>query len=157
ALFHERRRLAAEWRLAQLGRAPGKAQCPIDGFLVRRVRQRLERGNVGRRARRADEGGPEPLRLGGNELDRHALDRDADGTPLAPLDHGDDLGQPGEPREHRTWIRRGARHREQLARVLPPPYVAGRLAVEGSRDAADKLPGAVEQKSLPRSRLGFAG
>ena len=29
--------------------------------------------------------------------------------------------------------------------------------MEGSRDAADKLPGAVEQKSLPRSRLGFAG
>jgi hypothetical protein len=53
----ERRRLAAERRLAQLRRAPRQAERGVDGLLVGRVRQRLERLHVRRRPRRPHEGG----------------------------------------------------------------------------------------------------
>ena len=153
----ERRRLAAERLLAQLRRAPGDVERAVDRLLVGRVRQRLERRDVRGRARRAHERGPEPLRLGGDELDRHALDRHPHRAPLVLLDHRDDLGQRGEARQHGARIRRGADHRQQLAGVAPAPHVAGRLAVERGRDASDELPGAVEQEPAPRSRLGLAG
>ena len=55
----ERRRLAPERRLAQLGRAERDPERAVDALLVRRVRQRLERGDVLRRAGRADELGAE--------------------------------------------------------------------------------------------------
>ena len=156
ASVDERRRLAAERRLAQLGRAERDAQGAVDGVLVRRVGKRLERGDVGGRAGRAHERRAEPLRLGGDELDRHALDRDADGAPLGPLDDGDDLRQAGEPLEQRRRLVGRAHHREPLARVAPAPDVAGRLAAERGRDAADELPRLVEQERAPRRRLGLA-
>ena len=143
----ERRRLAAERLLAQLRRAPGQVERAVDRLLVGRVRQRLERRDVRRRARRAHERGPEPLRLGGDQLDRHALDRHPDRAPLVLLDQRDDLGQRGEARQHGARIRRGADHRQQLAGVAPPPHVAGRLAVERGRDSSDQLPGAVQQEA----------
>ena len=55
----ELRRLAAERLLAQLRRAPRQAERPIDGGLVGRVGQRLERRDVGGRAGRAHERGAE--------------------------------------------------------------------------------------------------
>ena len=73
----ERRRLAAERRLAKLGRAERDPERAVDALLVGRVRQRLERGDVLGRAGRADELGAEPCRLGDHELDRDALDGDA--------------------------------------------------------------------------------
>ena len=96
----EGRRLAAERLLAQLRWTPREVERPVDGLLVGRLRQRLERRDVRRRAGRAHEGGPEPLRLRDDELDRHALDRDAHRPPLALFDHRDDLRQRGEARQH---------------------------------------------------------
>ena len=135
----------------------GRSERAVDRLLVGRVRQRLERRDVRGRARRAHERGPEPLRLGGDELDRHALDRHPHRAPLALLDHRDDLGQRGEARQHGARIRRGADDRQLLAGVAPPAHIAGRLAVERGRDAPDELPGAVEQQPAPRPRLGLAG
>ena len=59
----------AEGRLAELHRAERDPECAVDAFLVGRVRQRLERGDVLRRAGRADELGPDALRRGDDELD----------------------------------------------------------------------------------------
>ena len=135
----------------------GTPSAAIDRLLVGRVRQRLERRDVRGRARSAHERGPETLRRGGHELDRHAVDGHADGAPLVPLDHRDDLRQRGEALEHGAGIRRGADDGQPLVRVAPAPHVAGRLAVERRRDAADELQRAVEQEPAPRSRHGFAG
>ena len=55
----EQRRLVAERLLAQLRRTPGEAECGVDRRLVGRVRQRLERGDVGGRAGRSHQRGPE--------------------------------------------------------------------------------------------------
>ena len=124
--------------------------------LVGRVGERLERRDVGRRAGRADQRGPEPLGLGGDELDRHPLDRDPDRAPVAALEQRDDLRQRGEAIEHRLGLGRGADDRQPLARVAPAADVARGLAAERDRDRADQLAGAVEQKSLPGSRLLLA-
>ena len=111
----------------------GMPSARVDRLLVGRVGQRLERRDVLGRARRAEQRGPEALRLGDDELDRHALDRHPDRAPLVPLDHGDDLRQRREAREHGSGIRRGADDRELLARVAPAAHVAGRLAAERAR------------------------
>ena len=152
-----RRRLAAERIFAQLRRAPGEAERGVDGRLVGRVRQRLERRHVRRRARRPHEGGAEPRRLGGDELDRDALDRHADRAPLGLLHDRDDLRQRGEARQHGRGIRRRADHGKVLAGVAPAPHVAGRLAAEGGRHASDQLPGVVEEQAPLRPRLALAG
>ena len=81
------RRLVAERRLAQLGRAPRHAERGVERRLVGRVRQR-------RRAPRRTRAAPVartssvPKRAGSarDELDRDALDRDADRAPLRALD-----------------------------------------------------------------------
>ena len=78
-------------------------------------------------------------------------------APRALLDHGDDLRQRGEARQHGRRIPRGADHRQQLARVAPPPHIAGRLAVEGDRDISHQLPGATEHESAPPPRLALTG
>ena len=83
-LLDEVRGRAAERRLAQLRRAPGDAERRVDARLVRRVRERLERLDVGGRAGRAQQRGAEPLGRRDDELDRDALDGHADGAPLAP-------------------------------------------------------------------------
>ena len=137
----ERRRLAAERRLAQLGRAPGEAERarrpPASSGASG---QRLERRDVRRRAGRAHQRGAEALGRGGDELDRHALDGHADRAPLVLLDHRDDLRQRGEAREHGRRIGRGADHGELLARVAPAAHVAGRLAVERGGDRPRRAP-----------------
>ena len=149
--------VAAERLLAQLRRAPGEAERGVDGRLVGRVRQRLEPGHVRGRAGRPHQRAPEPLRRGGDQLDRDALDREPDRAPLALLDHRHDLGQRGEARQHGRGIRGGADDREVLAGVAPAPHVAGHLAAEGVRDAADQLPAAVEEQAALRARLPLAG
>ena len=111
----EHRRIAPERSLAQLRRAPRDSERAIHGRLVGRVRQRFERDHVLGRAGRAHERGPEPLRRDDDELDRQALDRHADRPPGLPLDHGDDLRQRLEARDHRRRIGRRAHDREPLA------------------------------------------
>ena len=76
----ERRRLAAERVLAQFRRAEGDLERRVDGFLVAAVRQGLERRDVRLRAGRPQELGAEALARDDDELDRYALDRDADGA-----------------------------------------------------------------------------
>jgi len=149
--------LAAERLCAQLRRTPRQVERAIDRLLVGRVRQWLQGRDVRGRARRPHERRPEPLRLGDDELDRHALDRHPHGAPISPLDQCDDLGQLGEATQQRAGIGSSADHGELLAGIAPPPGIACRLAGEGGGDASDQLPGMVEQKSLPRSRLGLAG
>ena len=97
------------------------------------------------RAGRAEELRPEARRRRRDDLDRHAVDGDADGAVVLPLDHRDDLGQRREPVEH--GVRSVGRHddREPLRRVAPAARVAGDLAAERVRDRACERPGAVER------------
>jgi hypothetical protein len=113
--LEESGRLAAEWLLAQLRRAPGDAERAVDGLLVGRVRERLECLDVRAGARRDHERGPESARVGDDELDRHAVDRHAERAPLVPLDDRDDLRQLGEAVQHGARVARGADDRQQLA------------------------------------------
>jgi hypothetical protein len=156
-LLDEGRRFAAKGLLAQLRRTPGDAERAVHRLLVGRLRQRLERGDVRSRPRRAHEGASVPLRLGRHQLDRHALDRHPSTPPLFLLDERHDLGQRSEPCQHGARIVRRADHRQHLAGVSPPPHIPRRLAVEGHRDASNELPGAVQQETAPRSWLGLAG
>ena len=110
-----------ERRLAQLRRAPGQAERRVHRALVGRVRERPERVHVGRRAGRAQQRRPGRLRRGHEQLDRHALDGDADRAALLPLDHRDDRAELGEAREHRRRVGGGAHHREVLGCVAPAP------------------------------------
>ena len=82
AQLDERRRLAPERLLAQLRWTPREAERAVHA-LVRRLGQRLERLDVAGRAGRAQERSPEALRLGDDELDRHAFDRDPHGAAVA--------------------------------------------------------------------------
>src|SRR5215475_14628345 len=66
-------------------------QRAIDALLVPAVGQGLERLDVLLRPGRTQELGPEAARLGDDELDRNALDGDADRAPLRPFDDRDDL------------------------------------------------------------------
>jgi hypothetical protein len=141
----ERRRDSAERLLAQLRWTPGDVERAIDRLLVGGVRQGLQRGDVRRRPGRPHQGGPEALRLGDDELDRHALDRHPHRAVLVLLDHRHDLRQLGEAGQHGTRLRRHADHRQLLAGVAPAPHVACDRAVERRRDSSDQLPGAVEQ------------
>ena len=156
ALVDELRRLATKRLLAQFRRAPRQAERAVDGGLVGRLGQRLERGDVGARAGGAHEGGPERPGCGDDELDRHAVDRHPDRAPLRLVDHGDDLGQRREALQHRRRVRPRADDGQQLARVAPAAHVAGRLPAEGRCDGAHELPPAVEQHCALRSRLGLA-
>ena len=155
----QRRRLAAERLLAQLRRAPGDAERPVD-----RVPRRARPGSGSSAATYAAEpvartsAVPNRSRLGDDELDRHALDRHADRAPLVLLDHRDDLRQRGEARQHRLRIRRGADHRQPLAGVAPAPHVAGRPRRRARpRSPPTSSQRAVEQQPAPRPRLALAG
>jgi hypothetical protein len=145
----QRRRHVAVGRLAQLRRQERDPQHAVHGFLVRRVRERLERRHVRVGAGGAQQRRPEALRLGRDELDRHALDRHADRR----LDERDDLRQRREPVD-RTRVR--ADDGQPLARVAPAPRVARHLAVQGGRDPAGELPGAVQREPALRRGSGVA-
>jgi hypothetical protein len=95
----EPRRLLPVRLLPELGRTRRHAECRIHVLLGRAVRQRLQRGHVRLRPGRPHELGAEPSRLRDHDLDRHALDSDADGVSLSLLYEGDDLGELWEPFE----------------------------------------------------------
>ena len=154
--LEEHRRLVAERCLAQLRRTPGEAESVVDRRLVGRVRQRLERGDVGGGAGGSQQGGAETLRLGGHELDRRPVDRHAHGPATVLLDHGDDLRQLGEARQDGCRLRRGADHRELLGVVAPATHIAGRLAAERGRDASHELAAAREADPALRPLIGLA-
>ena len=151
-------RLARERLLAQLRRAPRQAQRRVHAELVGRVGQRLERGDVRGRARRADQFGPVALGLDHHQLERYALDRQPDRSTVASLEQRDDLRQRGEAREHGRGRRRGARrptdarHASRQRRTSPAAVPPSAL-----RNAVDELHRAIEQESLARPRLAVAG
>ena len=153
----QRRRLAAERRLAQLGRAPRHAERGVDGRLVGRVRQRLERRDVGGRARRAHAARCRTRSgRGGDELDRHALDGHAERPPLAPLDHRDDLRQRREALQQRAGSRpaqttASRSHESRQRRGSPAGSPPSAAAI-----AADELAGARQREPARRPRLGLA-
>jgi hypothetical protein len=157
ARLDQRRRLAAERVLAQLGRAPREAERGVHRLLGRRVGQRAERGEIGRRAGGLDERRAEPLGRGGDELERDAVDGHAERAPLLALDHGDDLRQLGEAVEQRGRVGRHADDGQHLAGVAPAADVAGHDALERGRDALGELAGAGEQEPGARARLWVAG
>ena len=134
----------------------GRPSAAIHADLVGRVGQRLERGDVCGRARRADQLGPVALGLDGHQLDRHPLDGQPDRPALAALEQRDDLRQLGKAREHGTRLRRDADDRQQLGGVAPAAHVARGGAAERLRDAADELQRAIQQQSLSRPRLALA-
>ena len=148
----ERRRLGAEGLLAQLGRAEGDAERAVDAFLVGRIGQRLERLDVLARAGRAQELRPEPPRLGDDELDRDALDRDARRPPLASLDDRDDLRKLLELLEQRLRIETEADDGKLLVHVAPAPRIAGDLAADPLSDSLQQGAGSVQQQAAPRAR-----
>jgi hypothetical protein len=152
----QRGRLAAERRLAQLGGTPRHAERAVDGLLVGGVRKRLELRDVRGGSRRAQQGGPEPVRRGDDELDRDAVHRHADRTALLLLEQRHDLRQGREARHDRRGIGGGAHHRKPLARVAPPARVARRRTLQRGGDAADELPRAVQQHAPRRARLDVA-
>ena len=152
-----RRDVAAAAGLAQLGRPPRDAERAEDAFLVGRVRERAQGVDPGGRARALDEGGSEPLGRGDDELDRDALDRQADHTALLGGQQRHDLRQLDEPREDGPRVGRGAHDREVLAVVAPAPRVPGHRRAERVRDGADEFASAVEQQPLPGPRLLRAG
>ena len=96
-LLDERRRVSTERRLSQLGRHPGDVEPGVHLLLRRRHGQRLERRDVGLRAGRPEEVGPEALRQRRDELDGIPLDGDADRVPFVTLDHRHDRGLRHEP------------------------------------------------------------
>ena len=114
------------------------------------VGQRLQRRDVRLGAGRPHELGPELLRLGHDQLDRDALDRDADRAPLRPLDHRDDLRQRLEAVERRAGLS-GAHDREHLVRVAPAPRVARDLSTERLGDAVAQSERLVEKHAPPRT------
>jgi hypothetical protein len=152
-LLDQRRRLATERLLAQLGWAPRDAERTVDRRLVGGCRQRLERVDVRRGAGRPQERGAESLRRRHDELDRDALDRDPDGPVVLAVDHRNDLRQRGEAC---GGVGR-ADHGEPFAGIAPATDVAGRRAVDGRRDAVDQVARAVEQQPARRLRRGPAG
>src|SRR5439155_3454088 len=92
-----------------------------------------------------------------DELDRHAVDRDADRAALAALDDCDDLRQRVETVEERRGLRRRADDCEALVRVAPAARISRRLAAERRGDPADELPRPVQQQAAARARLVLGG
>ena len=115
-------------------------------LLVGRVGQRLERRDVLGRARGPQQRGAEPLRLGDDELDRHALDRHAQRPALLPArstaticgsaaKRVERCGRVGggarPPRAARTSRASGARRRRPSppsASAMPPTSSQARLS-----------------------------
>ena len=155
-LLHERRRLAAERRLAQLGRArTGGRAVRTRCSSVRRLGQRLERLDV-RRATRS----PGRARCrscsgrGDDELDRDALDGDADRVPLLALDDGDDLGLATSNRSSASGAVETSASRGRArtsAAALPRPRRRARAAIAAA-SARARLAGqpAPRRLRLPR-------
>ena len=159
AELDERRRLAAERRLAQLRRAPGDAE--------RARRPRCSSGASGSGSSAAtyagepggaQERGAEALRLGGDELDRHALDGHAHapaarsarpratiwGSAAKRAEHAARIGA-----AHTTASRSHASRQRRTSPAASPPSAAA-IPPTSSRAL-------VEQQPAPRPRLGLAG
>ena len=149
----EARRLVAEGRLAQLGRAPRHAERGVERHLVGRVRQRAERVDVRAAPGRANELGAEAARFGRDQLDRNALDGDADRAPVRALDDGDDLWQALERVERGCRVGGRDDDRELRRRVDPAPRVARELAAERGSDVAEQAAGLGQRQAASWLRL----
>ena len=139
------RRLAAERRLAQLGRAPRDAERRVERLPRRGASgSGAERLDVRRRCRSRARARCRTAPARRRRARPERLRRDADRAALRALDHGDDLRQPLERVEHRLGLVGGDDDRELARRVDPAPRVAGDLAAERRGD----LP---TQRRAPRS------
>ena len=151
--LHQRRRLAGERLLAQLGRAPRHPQRGIESGLVGRVGQRLQRR---RRTPPSRSRAPAPLPNDGggatSSLTAIALDGDADRLALGRSDHRDDLRQLRERGERRLRVLRGADHGQVMTGVTAAAHVSGHLAAERLGDGSHQLAAAVEQQPACRRR-----
>ena len=148
------RRPPARRRLAQLGRPPRDAE------RARRPPPRRARRGAGRGRRRTrrrrwpDERGPEPLGRGDDELDRDALDREADRAALARSSSATTCGSAAKRVRTGRGSCRGAHDREVLAGVAPAPRVARpRSPPSPPRSPPSRSRRAVEQQPLPGPRL----
>ncbi len=140
--------------LAKLGWEPGQAERPVDLALVGRGGERLESLDVGSGPRGSQQLRAEAGRLGHEQLDRDAFDRDADGAPLGALDERDHRRQSLERIDDgpRMVCRDDDGQLEALFREAP--WVTGHRASQGARDLADQCLRAVEQHRAARP---FAG
>ena len=152
----EGRRIAVERRLAQLGRAPRQPEQRVD------ARPRSPRRAAARATRRTPASPSRArapfrsdCRRGDDELDRDAVDGDADRTPLRPLDDRDDRREGGEPVEHGRRIGGGADDRELVHDVAPAAHLARDLAVELVRDRHREGPRTVDRQ--PAAAAALAG
>ena len=142
----------AERPLAQLGRAPRHAERRVDGCLVRCRRERAEGIDVGPAAGRAQELRPEAIGLGDDQLERDAVDGDAERAPRFPLHHGHDRGKALEPLQDRVGLVRCDDDREVERDVRPAARVSGHLAAEHRRHLLGHGAGPVEREALPGRR-----
>ena len=96
----KRRRLTAKRPLPQLGRAPWHAECRVHPLFAGTGGEVAERVDVRGRPGRAQQLRAEARRLGDDELDGDALDRDSHRAARRALEHRDDRRQPLERIEH---------------------------------------------------------
>ena len=155
----EARRLDRERRLAQLGRAPRHAERGVDAP-PRRARPAA--GRAPRRTRRCRSRARARCRSAparrDEQLDRHALDRDADRAALGALD---DARRSAAARSNASSTGAGSAAAtttaSSLRRVDPAARVARDLAAERGRDRADELARLGQQRARrARPRLGPA-
>ena len=132
---------SAERRLAQLGRAPRHAERGVERRLVGRVRQRAERVDVRAAPGRANELGAEAARLGRDQLDRNALDGDADRAPSERSTTATICGRRSNASSAAAGSAVGTTTASSARRVDPAPRVARDLAAERGGDAAEQAAG----------------
>ena len=142
--------------LAQLGRAPRNAERRVQRRFVGGVGQRAEPFDVRAVTGRNDELRAEALRFGDDQLDRHALDRDAGRPTLRAVEHGHDRRQRLERGEHGLRVRGRAHDGEVEREIRPAAGIAGELAADSGRDLLQQSSRAVQRHSLARLRSSFA-
>jgi hypothetical protein len=141
-----RERLSPELALPELGRHERDPERAVDALLVRRLRERLERGDVLLRPCRPDELGAESLGLRDHQLDRNALDGHAQRPQGRPFDDRDDLREFLELCESRPRLRGRDDDREPLCRIHPASRVSGRDSAQGIGDPLHERPAPVQEE-----------
>ena len=111
-----------------------------------------EPGHVLRRPRRPHELGAQLARFRHDELDRHALDRDAERPPRLALHDRHDLRAGLELLQHRLRLFGRHHHREPLRGIQPAARISGGNAAERLGDRLDQRTAPMEQQR-PRRRL----
>ena len=166
----ERRRLAAERRLAQLRRAPRQPERRVDALLVGRVRKRPSASTYARDPVARTSSVPKRAGSRDDELDGHAFDRDADAraAPRARAPRRSAAAPRtcratgvGSPREHDDReLERGVAQRRGSPATSPPSAAA--IALEqrrapGSASARAAAAARASRSSAASSRCSVCG